>query len=86
MFGSLSRAEINWKVIKPLQSDYGDIIDIHYFDVKDDGVHPSIRELVETHNLPFPLIFINGETASAGYISYYSIARKLDFILSNQVG
>jgi len=40
---------------------------------------------VETHRLPFPLTFVNGEAISAGYISYYDIVKKLDQILDAQV-
>jgi len=66
--------------MEPLKSDYGDAVNINYFDINDPDIHPDIRSLVESRQLPFPLTFVNGEALSAGYISYYDIVRKLDEI------
>jgi len=74
----LSQAEINWMVIEPLKSSYGDAVNINYFDINDEDMHPEIKRLVDAHNLPIPLTFINGEVVNAGYISYYDLTRRLD--------
>lgn len=65
-------------VIEPLKSGYGDAIAINYYDINDPELHPEVKGLIETHNLPIPLTFINGEAVSAGYISYYDLTRRLD--------
>ncbi|HZD60985.1 MAG TPA: hypothetical protein VE439_11125 [Anaerolineae bacterium] len=65
-------------VIEPLKSSYGDAVVINYYDVNDPELHPDVKRLIEVHNLPVPLTFINGEAVSAGYISYYDITRRLD--------
>lgn len=71
-------------VIEPLKADYGDAVNINYFDINGDEIHPDIKQLIETHHLPFPLTFLNGEAISAGYISYYDIVRRLDQILKKE--
>lgn len=65
-------------IIEPLKANYGDGVAINYYDVGDANLHPDIKKLIEEHNLPVPLTFINGESVSAGYISYYDLTRRLD--------
>lgn len=71
-------------VIEPLKSDYGDAVNISYYDINDRDINPDIKNLVNSHQLPFPLTFVNGEALSAGYISYYDIVRKLDEIFKTE--
>lgn len=65
-------------VIEPLKTSYGDAVSVNYYDINDEDLHPDIKKLIEMHNLPVPLTFINGEAVSAGYISYYDLTRRLD--------
>jgi len=71
-------------VIEPLKSNYGDAVNINYYDINDRDINPDIKNLVNSHQLPFPLTFVNGEALSAGYISYYDIVRKLDEIFKTE--
>jgi len=65
-------------IIEPLKANYGDVVAVNYYDISDEDLHPDIKRLIEEHNLPIPLTFINGESVSAGYISYYDLTRRLD--------
>jgi disulfide oxidoreductase YuzD len=71
-------------VVDPLKNNYGDAVAISYFDVNDEGLHPDIKRLIEEHNLPVPLTFINGESVSAGYISYYDLTRRIDGLFKTE--
>lgn len=65
-------------VIEPVKSNYGDAVNINYVDINEDGLSDEVKKIVHTYNLPYPVTFINGEAVSAGYISYYDLASKLD--------
>ncbi|MBS3909507.1 MAG: hypothetical protein KGZ93_07760 [Actinobacteria bacterium] len=71
-------------IVDPLKANYGDAVAINYFDINEESLPPDIKRLIEEHNLPVPLTFINGESVSAGYISYYDLTRRIDSLFKTE--
>ena len=43
--------------------------------------YSSVVEAVKEHNLPLPIVAVNGEVKVAGGIDYYAISRAVDAVL-----
>jgi len=53
---------------------------VHYYDLADDLTaqrFPEIKELLEKTLYPLPVVTIDGELLSVGYVSYWMIVDAL---------
>jgi disulfide oxidoreductase YuzD len=71
-------------VVEPLKDSFGDAVNVNYFDATDDGIDSELKEIFEVHDYPFPLVFLNGELVSAGFISYYEVSERVNTVLGSE--
>jgi len=67
-----------------LRQKFGDQVNTEFINLAASGNrdhYSSVVQAVKQHNLPLPIVAINGEVKVAGGVDYYAVARAVESIL-----
>ncbi len=65
-------------VTEHLKRKYGDAVEVEYIDIAGSKAPPEIIDRIRTHNLPLPVVAINGILKLSGCVEYRGIMEAIE--------